>query len=385
MIRTPARLLARPWGSSRDAPIRADEVLRFRLRLAEKPAYLRSVAAVTDLPDLRAEHWDHEAFAWPGPPGEVNVALRRDLLARLRGNGDALAERLQTALENGRAGARRLGLPRGESLPLNAGRPKVMGILNVTPDSFHDGGRYLAVDAAVAQAVRLMDEGADVLDIGAESTRPGSEAVSAAEQLARVLPVLEGLRGSTVPISIDTTRAEVASRALQAGARIINDTSALRDDPGLVGVVAEYEAGLILMHRLGAPKSMQHAPRYRNCVAEVTEFLAERIEAAQEGGVKLERIGVDPGIGFGKELGHNLELLGALQELRSLGRPVLLGASRKSFLQGLLGRTGEERLAGTLATTALAYKAGTEWVRVHDVKESRDLLQVLAAVDERLD
>ena len=252
------------------------------------------------------------------------------------------------------------------------GRVLIMGILNVTPDSFSDGGRFLSPDAAVKRALIMEKEGADIIDVGGESARPGADPVPVEEELRRVLPVLERLRGKLrIPISIDTTKAEVAEAALRAGASIVNDISALRFDPAMASVVAEFGAGLVLMHMLGTPKTMQQAPHYEDVVREVREFLAERALYAQSQGIPREAIAVDPGIGFGKTVEHNLELLRRLPELVELGFPVLVGPSRKSFIGAILGLGVEERLEGTLAACAVAVVRGADILRVHDVREVR--------------
>jgi len=252
------------------------------------------------------------------------------------------------------------------------GRVLIMGILNVTPDSFSDGGRFLSPDAAVERALAMEKEGADIIDVGGESARPGADPVPVKEELRRVLPVLERLRGKLrIPISIDTTKAEVAEAALRAGASIVNDISALRFDPAMASLVAKFGAGLVLMHMLGTPKTMQQAPHYEDVVTEVRDFLAERAQYAQSQGIPREAIAVDPGIGFGKTVEHNLELLRRLPELVELGFPVLVGPSRKSFIGAILGLGVEERLEGTLAACAVAVVRGADILRVHDVKEVR--------------
>jgi dihydropteroate synthase len=257
---------------------------------------------------------------------------------------------------------------------------KLMGIVNVTPDSFSDGGLFRDPEGAIAHAMRLADEGADLLDIGGESTRPGAEAVSAAEELDRVGPVLDGLRGSPVPISIDTSKVAVAEAALDAGAAIVNDVTALRSEPGLAALCAGRDCGLVLMHMQGTPRTMQETPTYDDVVLDVKAFLAERIEFARSEGVAEERIWVDPGIGFGKTVDHNLELLRRLGELGELGCPIVVGASRKSFLGHLTGREVHERIGGTIASNVLALRAGAAVFRVHDVAELRQALDVADAI-----
>ena len=257
---------------------------------------------------------------------------------------------------------------------------KVMGVVNVTPDSFSDGGRYLDAGRAVGHGRELVAEGADLLDVGGESTRPGSEGVSAEEEVARVGPVLEGLSSAGVPISIDTSKRAVAAAALDAGAEIVNDVTALRADPELGDLCAERDCGLVLMHMLGTPRTMQESPTYDDVVEDVKAFLAERIEFAIGRGIGEERIWLDPGIGFGKTLEHNLALLDRLGELRSLGRPICIGASRKSFIGKITGREVGERLGGTVASNVLALANGADIFRVHDVRAVREALVVAEAI-----
>jgi len=259
--------------------------------------------------------------------------------------------------------------------------PVVMGVVNVTPDSFSDGGRYLDVEAAVAHGRELEEEGAGILDVGGESTRPGAEPVSEAEELRRVVPVIEGLveAGVRARISIDTSKAAVAAAALEAGADLINDVTALRGDPAMVDLVAGSDADCCLMHMLGEPRTMQRDPHYDEVVADVRGFLKARVAFAVDHGVDEERILVDPGIGFGKTDVHNLELLARLEELTTLGRPIVIGTSRKSFLGRLTGRPVDERLAATVATNVLAYERGASIFRVHDVAAVRDALLIAAA------
>ncbi len=253
-----------------------------------------------------------------------------------------------------------------------------MGVLNVTPDSFSDGGKFLDVECAVAHARKMARAGADIIDIGGESTRPGSEPVTADEELRRVLPVIERLTDLT--ISIDTTKAIVAEKSLAAGARIVNDVSALRFDDRMVEVVADAGAAVVVMHMQGTPQTMQQEPRYDSVVRDVREFLAERIEFAVECGVNRAQIAVDPGIGFGKTVAHNLQLLAGLEQLCELGCPMVVGASRKSFIGQLLGRQPDERLPGSLAVAAWAVTHGANVVRVHDVAETVDVVKMIEAV-----
>jgi dihydropteroate synthase len=256
-----------------------------------------------------------------------------------------------------------------------------MGVINVTPDSFSDGGRYLDSAAAIAHGLRLEQEGADSLDIGGESTRPWSEGVSAAEERRRVLPVIEGLiaGGTSAQISIDTSKAAVARDALAAGATLVNDVTALRADADMAALVAQSGADCCLMHMLGSPRTMQEDPRYDDVVSDVKAFLEERMAFAISQGVDEDRILLDPGIGFGKTRQHNLELLRRLDEVVAIGRPVVIGTSRKSFLGGITGREVDDRLAASVASNVLAYARGARVFRVHDVQATRDALLVAAA------
>jgi dihydropteroate synthase len=252
-----------------------------------------------------------------------------------------------------------------------------MGVLNVTPDSFYDGGRYASTDAAVAHALQMVDEGADIIDVGGESSRPGAKSVSALEELERVVPVIQGIRQeSEVLVSIDTTKAAVAREALASGASIVNDISALRFDADLIDVVVENDAFVVLMHMLGTPEIMQLAPHYVDVVEEIKAFLAERIEAAVQGGIARERIIIDPGIGFGKRFEDNLAVLRCLLSFTTFGIPVMIGLSRKSFLAQILNVAVEERLVGTIAANAMAIFNGVDIIRVHDVKEGRQTADV---------
>jgi dihydropteroate synthase len=259
---------------------------------------------------------------------------------------------------------------------------RIMGVVNVTPDSFSDGGRYLDAEAAIEHGLALEAEGADILDVGGESTRPGAESVPEHEELRRVIPVIEGLidRGASAQISIDTSKAGVAARALAAGATLVNDVTALRGDPGMAEVVAQAGAELCLMHMLGDPRTMQRDPHYDDVVNDIRAFLVERMQFATAAGIAPGRLMVDPGIGFGKTVAHNLELLRRLDEFLDLGRPVVIGTSRKSFLGRLTGRDAtDDRLAATVATNVLAYERGARVFRVHDVAPVRDALTVTAA------
>jgi dihydropteroate synthase len=264
------------------------------------------------------------------------------------------------------------------------GEPVVMGVLNVTPDSFSDGGRYFDHDAAVAHGLELLRQGAAIVDVGGESTRPGAEPVTEEEERRRVVPVVERLAAEGARISIDTSKAPVASAALAAGARLVNDVTAFRSSSEMAAVVAEAGCDCVLMHMLGEPRTMQSDPRYEDVVAEVRAFLEERLAFAVDHGVAEERVWLDPGIGFGKTVEHNLELLRRLDEIVAIGRPVVVGTSRKSFLGKLTGGKDEdERLAGTVATNVIAFERGASVFRVHDVAEVRDALQVAAATVAR--
>ena len=256
----------------------------------------------------------------------------------------------------------------------------VMGVVNVTPDSFSDGGLFLDPAAAIDHGLELADEGAGILDVGGESTRPGAEPVAEDEELRRVLPVVEALAAAGHTVSIDTTKLEVARAALAAGATLVNDVSAFRFAPDLAGLVASEGADCCLMHMLGRPRTMQEDPRYGDVVADVKAFLEERLAFATGEGVPEERIWLDPGIGFGKNVEHNLELLRRLDEIVAIGRPVVVGTSRKSFLGRLTGgRAEDERLPGTIATNVLALERGASVFRVHDVAPVVDALKVVAA------
>jgi dihydropteroate synthase len=256
-----------------------------------------------------------------------------------------------------------------------------MGIVNVTPDSFYDGGRHFDPAVAVAHARRLAEEGADLLDVGGESSRPGAAPVAAEEELARILPVLAGIADLGVPVSVDTTKPEVMRAALAHGAAMINDITALAR-PGALEAVAASDAAVCLMHMQGSPRTMQADPVYADVAAEVRDFLAARAEACVQAGIARDRIVVDPGFGFGKRVDHNLTLLARLGEIAALGFPVLAGWSRKSSLGRITGRPAEERLAGSLAAALIAVQRGARIVRVHDVAATRDALAVLAAVED---
>jgi dihydropteroate synthase len=261
-------------------------------------------------------------------------------------------------------------------------RPFIMGIVNVTPDSFSDGGSYFSPEQAVAHGLRLAEEGADIIDIGGESTRPGAAPVSAAEETERVLPVIAELAANIdVPLSIDTTKAEVARKALAAGAEIVNDVSALRFDPEMGDVVAAARVPVVLMHMRGTPRTMQYDIHYQSLIDDIREFLEERIEYAVSVGIALENIIIDPGIGFGKSIEQdNLSILKNLAAFTELGRPVLVGTSRKGFIGKLLGTPAHEREEGTSATVAIAIYNGAHIVRVHDVKSMKMVAAVARAI-----
>jgi dihydropteroate synthase len=254
-----------------------------------------------------------------------------------------------------------------------------MGVVNVTPDSFSDGGRFLDPKAALDRARALTEEGADLLDIGAESSRPGAGGVGVEEELSRLMPVLDGLRDCAIPVSVDTAKPEVMKAALGAGASMINDITALRA-PAALETVAAFDAAVCLMHMQGEPRTMQKEPHYEDVVGEVAAFLSERVAAAEAAGIARERIAIDPGFGFGKTVAHNFELLRHLDRIAGLGLPVLAGWSRKSTLGAITGRNAQDRLGASLAAALLAVERGARIVRVHDVAATRDALQVLAAL-----
>ncbi|PWB70286.1 dihydropteroate synthase [candidate division GN15 bacterium] len=271
----------------------------------------------------------------------------------------------------------------GPGRTLRFERPLVTGILNVTPDSFSDGGRFASTDTAVNHALELVKQGADIIDVGGESSRPGAEPVSADDEMARVVPVIRELRRqSSIPISVDTYKSTVAEAALDAGADIINDISALRMDPELATVAAAAHAPVILMHMLGTPRTMQQHPHYENCVEEIVTFFRQRIDYCLKNGIARDKLILDPGIGFGKRLEDNLAILSGLGQFKQFGVPVLVGASRKSFI-GLVHAAGSpagERLGGSIAAAVVAVQNGADMVRVHDVAETVEALKVLGAI-----
>jgi dihydropteroate synthase len=263
-------------------------------------------------------------------------------------------------------------------------RPLYMGIVNVTPDSFSDGGRFLSPQAAVDQGLRLVEEGADLLDIGGESTRPGSDSVAEDEELRRVIPVIEALaRQTSVPISVDTCKSRVAQQALQAGARIINDISGLLFDDQMIDVCREASCGIVCMHMQGTPQTMQIAPHYSNVVTEICDFFTERLQTLTSAGIAPQRIVLDPGVGFGKTAQHNVEILSSIERFQSLGRPVLIGHSRKRFLQKVIGRAVDERLYGTIGVSVALASQHVEILRVHDVAANRDAVTAFLATRGR--
>ena len=268
---------------------------------------------------------------------------------------------------------------RGRALVLD--RVFVMGIVNVTPDSFADGGRHFNHANALARARQLIDEGADIIDIGGESTRPGAADVSADEEVRRVVPLLEALAGSVIPLSVDTSKPEVMRAALAAGAAIINDVRALQQ-PGAAEVVAEHDCGVVLMHMQGTPATMQLAPYYRDVTKDVVQFLAQRVQYARSRGIDVRRIAIDPGFGFGKTDAHNFTLLSQLSELGRMQVPIVVGLSRKSMLGRVAGRAVDDRAAASVSAAVLAAERGATVVRVHDVAATRDALSVLKALQD---
>jgi dihydropteroate synthase len=339
-----------------------------RLPGAENPG-LEAYLAARPAPVLRTK--THLLFSVPHPAAAEGWRPEAPL--------EGIVRRARESIER-YAGTRfRVPLP-GRSLDLSD-RPLLMGILNVTPDSFSDGGAYPSPEEAAARGLEMAEEGASILDVGGESTRPGAEPVSAKEQLRRVLPVLASLSGRTdAAISIDTTRAAVAREAIAAGATIVNDTSALEDDPEMADVVRDAGCGVVLMHRRGTPATMQRAPRYDSLFDELLAELSAAVDRAVAAGIPWARILVDPGIGFGKRLEDNLALHRHLAELRVIGRPIVFGSSRKRFLEALTGAGPRDRAFGTAASVAVAVMNGAHVLRVHDVKEMREVILVAAAI-----
>ncbi len=322
-----------------------------------------------------------DTYRISGPSRYLEDALSTWARTEAPGPGCILGTVLGHTLEQARRRSFCVPLAHGRVLDLTRGT-KVMGILNVTPDSFSDGGLHATPTDAVDHALSMAEAGATLLDIGGESTRPGASAVNADEELRRVIPVVEALRDRTdALLSVDTSKARVAGAAVEAGAHLVNDVTALVGDPDMAGVVAESGAAGILMHMRGTPRSMQDNPDYQDVVVEILEELRAALHRAREGGLPLDRTLVDPGIGFGKRLGHNLEVLHYLPVLRSLGRPLVLGASRKSFLGHLTGiSSAADRISGSLGISALAAAMGVEVLRVHDVKETVQVVRVVSAM-----
>ncbi len=262
---------------------------------------------------------------------------------------------------------------------LDLSKPRVMGIVNVTPDSFSDGGKFNTTEKAIEHALQLVEEGAEILDIGGESTRPGATPVPLDEELKRVIPVIEGLRDVGVPLSIDTYKPQVMQAAITAGADIVNDVCALRE-PQALEIVAASKAGVCLMHMQGRPQTMQADPQYDNVVSEVTDFLKARLDAAEQAGIDRSRIVLDPGFGFGKRTAHNLTLLNHLNDIQALGLPLLIGLSRKSVLGQVVGSSVDERIHASIAASVVSVMKGANIVRVHDVKPTIDALKIVQAV-----
>ncbi len=259
-------------------------------------------------------------------------------------------------------------------------QPLLMGIVNVTPDSFSDGGRFLPTDAAVEHGLRLVEEGADILDVGGESTRPAAEPVTEEEELRRIIPVIERLAQKTrIPISVDTFKAAVARQALQVGARIVNDISGLRFDQNMVDVCRDAACGIVCMHMQGTPQTMQIDPQYENVVTEIRDFFAERLRTLTSAGITASQIAFDPGVGFGKTAQHNIQILASIRHFQALGRPILIGHSRKRFLQKVIGRTVDERLFGTIGVSVSLAHQQTDIIRVHDVAANRDAINAFLA------
>jgi len=323
---------------------------------------------------------DAHGVARPGRPGLL-LAATADAIAGVADGAGSTGK----ALVGGLRRASRSAAPPAEwALPgrrLSLDRPLVMGIVNVTPDSFYGGGRYADAEAAAEQGLRLAGEGADILDIGGQSSRPGSEEISTADEVVRVAPVVETLaRETDVPISIDTYRADVARTCADAGAVIVNDIRGLHGDQALVELIAARRLGAVIMHMRGMPGTMQTDVRYDDLVGEILWYLAAGAERARCAGVADEALVIDPGIGFGKTVEDNLEIMDRLEEFHALGLPILVGASRKSFIGKTLDRPSEDRLAGTHATTALAVAAGARIIRVHDVAETKDVALMAYAI-----
>ncbi|MFQ6067273.1 MAG: dihydropteroate synthase [bacterium] len=312
-----------------------------------------------------------------GTEAQLKKLLRR--LNRQRFNLPGVSRKLSELIKNFKR--ERFVLSFKEKKMDLARKVAVMGILNLTPDSFYNGGKYAAESRALKRAEEMLKEGADLIDIGGESTRPGAKEVRVEEEIRRVIPVISKIRDLfEVPLSIDTYKAKVAKEALEAGVDMVNDISGLRFDPQLKEIVARFRAGVVLMHIKGTPRDMQNSPQYGSLMGEIISYLSESIRLAQTTGIDLEKIAVDPGIGFGKTVEHNLQILNHLGELRSLGRPILIGASRKSFIGAILGLPLEERLEGSLAAASLAVMQGAKIIRTHDVKPTRRAVDLTQAI-----
>jgi len=260
-------------------------------------------------------------------------------------------------------------------------KPLIAGILNITPDSFYDGGKFIDFEKAIERGKEIIREGADIIDVGGESSRPGSEPVSEKEELERVIPVIEELVKENVIISCDTYKSRVAEKAIESGAKIINDISAFRMDEKLIDIIKGSNCGYVLMHMKGTPKNMQKNPFYDDTIGEITSFFREKLELIEKKGIDLERVVIDPGIGFGKRLVDNLIILKKLDEFKKLGRPIFIGTSRKSFIGGVLNVEVDQRLEGSLATVVYAYIKGAKIFRVHDVKETKRVIDIIWAIE----
>lgn len=350
-------------------------------------AAIRDIIRAVDPPTSGAGPGPAPSFSLSGSPEGITVSGSPDFVRRIArgisarsGLSSGLAEKIESLLDNYLRSDYKIEC-RGKILDLGA-RTHIMGILNVTPDSFSDGGRYARPDQALARAREMAAAGADIIDIGGESTRPGAEPVPEDEELRRTVPLIERLAAElAVPISIDTYKSSVARKALEAGASIVNDISGLRFSPDMARVAAEYGAAVVIMHIKGTPKNMQQNPVYADVVDEVRQYLEEGVELAVKGGVDRERIMIDPGIGFGKNLGHNLEILNRLDEFKGAGRPVVLGTSRKKFIGTVLDiPVPEDRGYGTAATVALGIARGAAIVRVHDVADMAQVARMTDAI-----
>jgi len=260
-------------------------------------------------------------------------------------------------------------------------KPLIAGILNITPDSFYDGGKFIDFEKAIERGKEIIREGADIIDVGGESSRPGSEPVSEKEEMERVIPVIEELVKENVIVSCDTYKSRVAEKAIESGAKIINDISAFRMDEKLIDIIKESNCGYVLMHMKGTPKNMQKNPFYDDTIGEITSFFREKLELIEKTGIDLERVVIDPGIGFGKRLVDNLIILKKLDEFKKLGRPIFIGTSRKSFIGGVLNVEVDQRLEGSLATVVYAYIKGAKIFRVHDVKETKKVIDMVWAIE----